>query len=250
MATIPYENTNQNPLDEVSTCTSTVPPKLPDVQEVSTAGKMLPPSLSVGSVEVTTLYSSLMSPESTDAHALPANTLPCEETPATPLPDDIEDGDLLDRITSELGVDSLDPALLNMADLFSLLQQEPEETHSPHSVGDVTVHDNTSAAAVDDDQSSLLLSSLASPPIPDMLPSLSELPPGDSTISLNAENVASSAAVMIPTLGDPPTPQLSLLATLPSDLSDKDLLEDLPPELQETVHAILKSSSNNLQPWQ
>lgn len=251
VTTHPDDSKNQAIADEVPI--STIPHSL-NLTKVEVAGTecMIPtPSLSVGSIEVTTLCSSLMSPGSTSTHTFPPNTIPCEETPATPLPADIEASDLLDKITTELGVDSLDPGLLDMADLFSLLQPDPglpDPGHLPQHVGDKMVCDSTSSAPA---QSSLLLSPSLSSPIPN-LPSSSE-PPSDNstcTILLNAGDSSSSTSILLPTLNDAPTPQLSYLADLPREFSDSDLLEDLPPELQETVHAILKSSSDNLQAWQ
>ena len=105
-------------------------------------------------------------------------------SPTTPLVStDVDEKILLETVTTELGVDSIDPSLLNMSDLLSLLQ--PED-------------------ALDE-------------------------------LEITSDQVPSELIVLQESKGLDEEQDIDL------NLTEAELLQDLPPELRETVQAILES---------
>ena len=116
----------------------------------------------------------------------------------------IDEGDLLATVTSELGVDSIDPSLLNMSDLLSFLPSD-----------DVTLEDLAlTGGEISSDMVVLQegVGGVGKTPVD------FGRPPG------NLEGFCSESAVM---------------ATTP-----ESILEDVPLEIKDTVEAILKSQTD------
>ena len=66
----------------------------------------------------------LFFPDSAGPHFPPSHS----STPTSPFPSTVipDENVLLEAVTNELGVDSIDPSLLNMSDLLSLLQPDSD----------------------------------------------------------------------------------------------------------------------------
>ena len=168
---------------------------------------------------------------------LPALTLPLSAPSplSSELTPEMEESEMMAAVASQLGLDSLDSSLLNVADLISLL--EP-----------------TTAAAF----------SVIQPPLPTEDPPLSPPPPPPLDLpSLPRPNISSSP-ISSPFTPHPPNLPPLLPHALPSpqqlqeaiSLSSCDesfafdeqiLLRELPADLQETVQAILDGSTDTIQ---
>ena len=166
---------------------SAQPPTIPAIPTLAELSTNLSPSQSneLNFLSESSLIESQVSiPGSPQHPPLISPSINAMSSPTTPLvPTDVDEKILLETVTTELGVDSIDPSLLNMSDLLSLLQ--PEE-------------------------------------------SLDEL-------DLTSGQVPSELIVLQESKGLDEEQDIDL------NLTEAELLQDLPPELRETVQAILES---------
>lgn len=169
---------------------SAQPPTIPAIPTLAELSTNLSPSQSneLHFLSESSLIDSQVSIPGSPQHPRPPplispsiNTI---SSPTTPLVStDVDEKILLETVTTELGVDSIDPSLLNMSDLLSLLQ--PEDP-------------------------------------------LDEL-------ALTSGQVPSELIVLQESKGLDEEQDIDL------NLTEAELLQDLPPELRETVQAILES---------
>ena len=166
---------------------SAQPPTIPAIPTLAELSTNLSPSQSneLNFLSESSLIESQVSiPGSPQHPPLISPSINAMSSPTTPLVStDVDEKILLETVTTELGVDSIDPSLLNMSDLLSLLQ--PEE-------------------------------------------SLDEL-------DLTSGQVPSELIVLQESKGLDEEQDIDL------NLTEAELLQDLPPELRETVQAILES---------
>lgn len=121
----------------------------------------------------------------------------------------IDEGDLLATVTSELGVESIDPSLLNMTDLLNFLPSD-----------DVTLEDLAVTGGEISTDMVVLQEGIGGG---EQTPLEFGLPPhGDGAVDEKLDSLGGSGLVA----------------------SAESLLEDVPLEIKDTVEAILKSQSN------
>ena len=198
---------------------SLVPPTLIETPVIDPLAIIQPPPHVPPTLEITpTINPSIIGPPSIDPpsiHSIFSFPSPLVSTSVlgnSPLCDSssslagtpIDDGDLLATVTSELGVDSIDPSLLNMSDLLSFLPSD-----------DMTLEDLALTGGEISSDMVVLQEGVGG---------VGKTPVDFGGPSVKLEGFGGDSAVV---------------ATTP-----ESILEDVPLEIKDTVEAILKSQTN------